>query len=299
MVWPAGEKGRRLFPLFPALILWHSDRAEVSACCVLDWCCNPCAFAPEGLGIVPDQPDCVLEVGVVQLLFGEVDGPGTCEDCGYGHPCCESGEVPFGPPGMGLDAGRDLSQSPICGLGVGGCVLQLRGEIGGLPCGVMVDLDGAGEQPDLLAEEIVDVIADMFAEGFGAEGAAGGRDPRRPPPLSLLLLQLPNPPRFPSAAAPVYDWGMILRLHTFLAGCLTLLLAALLAFAPVGAKPASGDIRFLSQSRQGIRPISNWPHRGILTTSPMSRRSVVMPQREEFGTLTLSLDQLTKQRVFL
>lgn len=34
--------------------------------------------------------------------------------------------------------------------------------------------------------------------------------------------------------------GMILRLHTFLTGLLALLLAALLAFAPVGAKPASG-----------------------------------------------------------
>ena len=33
---------------------------------------------------------------------------------------------------------------------------------------------------------------------------------------------------------------MILRLHTFLTGLLALLLAALQAFAPVDAKPASG-----------------------------------------------------------
>lgn len=44
---------------------------------------------------------------------------------------------------------------------------------------------------------------------------------------------------------------MILRLHTFLAGCLTLLLAALLALAPVGAKPASGGYQLFGGAASG------------------------------------------------
>lgn len=44
---------------------------------------------------------------------------------------------------------------------------------------------------------------------------------------------------------------MILRLHTFLAGCLALLLAALLAFAPVGAKPASGGYQLFEPVASG------------------------------------------------
>lgn len=67
---------------------------------------------------------------------------------------------------MGLDAGRDLPQPPVRGLGLGGCVLQLCGEFGGLPCGVMVDPVGAGETLDLLSEGTVDVMGDMFAEGW-------------------------------------------------------------------------------------------------------------------------------------
>lgn len=65
---------------------------------------------------------------------------------------------------------------PVRGLCLCGCVFELCGEFCALPCGVMVDLDGLGEELDLLAEEVVDVIADMLAEGFGIEGAAGGRD---------------------------------------------------------------------------------------------------------------------------
>lgn len=45
---------------------------------------------------------------------------------------------------MGLDAGRDLSEATVCGLGLCGGVLELGGELCGLPCGVMVDPDGAG-----------------------------------------------------------------------------------------------------------------------------------------------------------
>ena len=44
---------------------------------------------------------------------------------------------------------------------------------------------------------------------------------------------------------------MVLRLHTFLAGCLALLLAALLALAPVGAKPASGGYQLLGAAASG------------------------------------------------
>lgn len=44
---------------------------------------------------------------------------------------------------------------------------------------------------------------------------------------------------------------MILRLHTFLAGCLALLLAALLAIAPVGAKPASGGYQLFDGATSG------------------------------------------------
>jgi hypothetical protein len=44
---------------------------------------------------------------------------------------------------------------------------------------------------------------------------------------------------------------MILRLHTFLVGCLALLLAALLALAPVGAKPASGGYQLLGAAASG------------------------------------------------
>ena len=44
---------------------------------------------------------------------------------------------------------------------------------------------------------------------------------------------------------------MILRLHIFLAGCLALLLAALLAIAPVGAKPASGGYQLLGAVASG------------------------------------------------
>lgn len=44
---------------------------------------------------------------------------------------------------------------------------------------------------------------------------------------------------------------MILRLHIFLAGCLALLLAALLAIAPVGAKPASGGYQLLGGAASG------------------------------------------------
>ena len=71
---------------------------------------------------------------------------------------------------MGFDAGRDLPQPPVCGLCLGGGLLQLCGEIGGLPCGVMVDLDGLGEKLDLLTEEIVDMIGDMLSEGYAALG---------------------------------------------------------------------------------------------------------------------------------
>ena len=44
---------------------------------------------------------------------------------------------------------------------------------------------------------------------------------------------------------------MILRLHTFLAGYLALMLAALLALAPVGAKPASGGYQLLGAAASG------------------------------------------------
>jgi hypothetical protein len=44
---------------------------------------------------------------------------------------------------------------------------------------------------------------------------------------------------------------MILRLHTFLTGCLALLLAVLLALAPVGAKPASGGYQFFGPVASG------------------------------------------------
>ncbi len=46
---------------------------------------------------------------------------------------------------MCLDAGRDLPQPPVCGLGLCGCVLELYGEFGGLPCGIMGDPDGLCE----------------------------------------------------------------------------------------------------------------------------------------------------------
>lgn len=62
---------------------------------------------------------------------------------------------------MGLDAGCDLPQASICGLCLSGCVLELHGEIVVLPCGIMVDADGTGEEINL------------FTEGLGVKGTTG------------------------------------------------------------------------------------------------------------------------------
>lgn len=44
------------------------------------------------------------------------------------------------------------------------------------------------------------------------------------------------------------------------------------------AKPASGDISFLSQFHWRVNTLSNWRHWIILTTTPKLRRSVRMPK---------------------
>lgn len=50
---------------------------------------------------------------------------------------------------------------------------------------------------------------------------------------------------------------MTLRLHAFLAGCLKLLLAALLPLAPVGVKPASGGYLLFERAVSGHQ--ANFP----------------------------------------
>ena len=74
---------------------------------------------------------------------------------------------------MFFDAGCDFAQAVVCGFGLSGCGAELCGELDGLLCGFVVDGDGFGEEFDLLAEEGVDVIADMLGEDFWIEGAAG------------------------------------------------------------------------------------------------------------------------------
>lgn len=52
-------------------------------------------FTPGGAVTVPDELNRVVEVGGIEVLLCEVDGPGSCEDGGYGHACGQRGPVPF------------------------------------------------------------------------------------------------------------------------------------------------------------------------------------------------------------
>lgn len=54
-----------------------------------------CAFTPVCVVIVLDEPDCVLEVGVIELLLCEINCATACEDCGDCHASGEGDPVSF------------------------------------------------------------------------------------------------------------------------------------------------------------------------------------------------------------